>query len=86
MEYLAIMKNKIPFVRKWVDLESIMISEISHTQTNNTYFLLYVEYRLKKRHEIQRATTLEEKGLVGGGREKKGLLRVNMVKAHRIPV
>ena len=37
-------KNGIlPFVTAWVDLESIILSDISQTKTNTIWFHLYVE-------------------------------------------
>ena len=43
--YLAIKKNEIlPFVTTWKDLESIMLSEISHRKTNTIRFPLYVKF------------------------------------------
>ena len=42
--YSAIKKNKIlPFVATWMDLEGIMLSEISHRRTNTVCYHLYVE-------------------------------------------
>ena len=42
--YSAIKKNEIlPFTTTWIDLEVIMLSEIS--QTNTTRFHSYVEYK-----------------------------------------
>ena len=33
----------LPFATKWLDLESIMLSEISQTKTNTNLYHLYVE-------------------------------------------
>ena len=44
--YLAMRKNEIwPFVAKWMELESVMLSEISHTQrkTDTICFHSYVD-------------------------------------------
>ena len=42
--YLVIKKNEIlPFAATWVDLQGIMLSEISQRNTNNVYCNLYVE-------------------------------------------
>ena len=42
--YSAIKKNEIlPFVTTWMDLECIMLSEISQIKTNTTWSHLYVE-------------------------------------------
>ena len=45
MEYFsAIKKNEIlPFATTWMDLESIMFSEISQRKTNTLCYHLYVE-------------------------------------------
>ena len=41
---LAIKKNKIlPFVSAWMDLEGIMLSEISQRKTNTIWFHVYME-------------------------------------------
>ena len=36
-------KEILPFATRWVDLESIMLSEIS--QTNTVWYHLYVEFK-----------------------------------------
>ena len=33
----------VPFATTWMDLEGIMLSEVSQTKTNNVCFHLYVE-------------------------------------------
>ena len=46
MEYYSTIKKKkgLPFVTAWMDLENIMLSEISQSEKYNTIlFLLYVE-------------------------------------------
>ena len=45
MEYYStIKKNEIlPFVATWMDLEGIMVSEISQRKTNTVWYHLYVE-------------------------------------------
>ena len=44
LEYSAIKKKEILlFVKTWMDLEGIMLSEISQTKTNTVWFRLYVE-------------------------------------------
>lgn len=47
--YSAIMQNEIMAIaRKWMELEIIMLSEISQNQGENILcFLSYVEHRLK---------------------------------------
>ena len=42
--YLAIKKNKIlPFVTTWMDLEGIVLGEVSQRKTNTTLFHLCVK-------------------------------------------
>ena len=42
--YSAIKKNEIlPFATTWMDLEGIMLSEISQMKTNTVCYHLYVE-------------------------------------------
>ena len=44
MEYYSAIKNEIlPFAATWMDLEGIMLSEISQRKTNTKLFNLYVE-------------------------------------------
>ena len=45
-------KNEIlPFVTTWMNLEGIMLSEISQRKTNTVYYNLCVESKKKKRNE-----------------------------------
>ena len=42
--YSAIKRNEIlPFARMWMDLDSIMLSEISQRKTNTVCYPSYVE-------------------------------------------
>ena len=42
--YLAMRKNEIwPFVATWMELESVMLSEISHTKKDTICFHSYVD-------------------------------------------
>ena len=42
--YLAMSKNEIlPFATMWMELEGIMLSEISQSETDIIYFHSYVE-------------------------------------------
>ena len=44
--YSAIIKNEIlPFATTWMDLQSIMLSEISQTKTDTICVHLYVEIK-----------------------------------------
>ena len=49
MEYYSIIrKNEIlPFAATWMDLKSIMPSEISQRKTNSVWYNLYVESKKK---------------------------------------
>ena len=47
-------KNEIlPFVTTWMDLEGIMLSEISQTKTNTVLSHLYVESKNKREADSQ---------------------------------
>ena len=41
--YSAIKKKSLPFATMWMDLESIMLGEISHTKTETVCYHLHVE-------------------------------------------
>ena len=45
--YSAIRKNKIPLTATWVDLETIILSEVSQTKTNTIWYHLYVETKIR---------------------------------------
>ena len=46
--YSAMKKNEImPFAATWVDLEIIILSEVSQKKTNTMWYHLYVEWNLK---------------------------------------
>ena len=47
--YLAIKKNEIlPFATTWMELEGIMLSEISQRKTNIIWFLSYEDFETKQ--------------------------------------
>ena len=50
MEYdLAVKKNEIlPFATMWMELESIMLSEISQTKTNIIWLHLYEDFKTEQ--------------------------------------
>ena len=45
MEYYSAIKNNeiMPFAAVWMDLEIIMLSEVSQTKADTTWYRLYVE-------------------------------------------
>ena len=46
--YSAIKENEIlPFVTTWMDLDDIMLHEISQRKTNTVWFHLYVQSKTK---------------------------------------
>ena len=52
--YSAIKKNAImPFAATWMDLEIIILNEVSQVKTNITWRYLYVESKKKKKKSIQ---------------------------------
>ena len=60
MEYYSgIKKNEIlPFATTWTDMEGIMLSEISQTETYTVWFHLYVESnKIKQIHKCNKAET-----------------------------
>ena len=66
--YSAIKQNEILlFVTSWINLEGIMLSEISQAKTNSILFHSYVESNLKKkqthRYREQISSYQRESGL-----------------------
>ena len=50
--YSAIKRNEIfPFAMTWMELESIMLSEVSHRKTNTIWFHSYVEFKKQTKGE-----------------------------------
>ena len=49
MEYYSAIKNNeiMPFAATWMDLEIIILSEVSQTKTNIIWYCLYVESKKK---------------------------------------
>lgn len=44
--YVAAKKNEIgKFAGKWMDLELVILSEVTWTQENDAYYLSYVDHR-----------------------------------------
>ena len=58
---MAVRKNEIwPFVATWMELESVMLSEISHTENDKIPYVFTLRWVLRNLTETQ-----------GGGEEKK---------------
>ena len=49
--------KSLPFVKTWMDLQGIMLSEVSQRNTNNIWFHSYVE--CKKKNQQTKQTKLE---------------------------
>ena len=61
-EYYLVIKNEVlPFATTWMDLEGIMLSELSQIKTNTTWLHFYVEFKLQNK-----LINTENKLLVGG--------------------
>ena len=75
--YSATKRNKImSFAATWMDLEIIILSEISQRKTDIRWYCLYAEFK-KKRYKwtyLQKRNRLTENELMvpGGGEEKGG--------------
>ena len=86
--YSAIKKNEVmPFSETWMDLEIIILSEVSQRKTNIIWYHLYAESKIKwyiwnYLPNRNRLTHLENKlgGRVGGGVDWE--FRVDMYKLH----
>ena len=74
--YSAIKKNEIlPFATTWMDLESIMLSEISQIKTNTVCYHFYVESekirqmniytKQKQTHRYREQTRCNQRGEIG---------------------
>ena len=77
--YSAIKKNEIiPFAATWLDLQMIILSEVSQTKTNIIWYHLYVEFKKmiqmnlftkqKQTHRHRKQTYGYQRGKVGQGR------------------
>ena len=49
----------MPFATAWMDLEGIMLNEISQRKTNTILFQLYIESEKKKRKNIKKQTQIQ---------------------------
>ena len=51
--YTAIKKNKImPFAATWIDLESVILNEVSQKRRNIVWYPLYVESEINDANEL----------------------------------
>lgn len=66
MEYHSAIKIKeiMPFVTVWMDLEGIMLSEASHTQKDKYYVILFI-CRIFKKKQTHRNRRLLVAGTSG---------------------
>ena len=53
-------KETLPFVTMWMDLEGIMLSEMSDRETQIYMFLLYVESKNKQVHRYREQIVLPQ--------------------------
>ena len=81
MEYYSAAKKKneiIPFSATWMDLEIIILSEVSHTKTNIIWYFLHVEsktlYKWIYLQNRNRLTDIEDGFVItNGGRGRIGV-------------
>ena len=46
MEYYSVAKNKMPSATTWTELETVILSEVSQKEKENTIYLSYVESKI----------------------------------------
>ena len=86
MEYYSVIKEKkLPFAKTWVDLEGIMLSEISQTEKDKYCMisLLCRIWKIKQTGEYNKKETdsdIENKPVVTSG-ERKG---VGAIKRYKL--
>ena len=54
----------MPFATAWMDLEGIMLNEISQRKTNTILFQLYIESEKKKKNKYKKTDSDTENKLV----------------------
>lgn len=89
--FSAIKRNEIlPFVTTWMDLEGIMINEISQIKTNTLGFHLFVESENKTSEQItierNRYINMENKLVVAKGGLGGWVKLVKEIKRYKLPV
>ena len=88
MEYYSAVKNeKLLFAATWMDLEGIMLSEISQRRTHTVQYNLYVgskKYnklvnitKTKQTHTYREQTSSYQWGVGGGAVERLGVRGTN---------
>ena len=75
MDYHSAIKKSeiVPFVTAWMDLEGIMLSEISQRKTNTTWFHLYVESKEQNTHKKLKQTHRHRQQTNWGLSEQRGI-------------
>ena len=70
--YSAIKKNEyLPFAATWMDLEGIMLSEISPTEKDK-YSMTSLTYGIQKIQQASRLTDVEKKLVITSGEREGG--------------
>ena len=74
MEYYLVIKNEImPFAATWTDLEIIILSEVSQTETSITWYHFFVESEIRhiwtNIQNINRLTDIENSPVVAKGED-----------------
>ena len=79
MEYYSAMRKKeiLSFATTWMDLEGMMLSEISQRRTITAWYHLYVKSKRKKPNSWKQRV---EKWLPGAGKAGMGENRERLVK------
>ena len=88
--YLAVKENDIlPFVTAWVDLEGVMLSEISQRKTNTIWFHLNVESKIQNKQTRQKQTHRYRERTDGhqtGENWRRWVKKVKGLKMYKLPV
>jgi len=70
------MRNKeiLPFVTTWIELEDIMLNEISQTKTNTAWYHLYVESNKQTNNNNKKKSPKQSQSKIQQQRVEKWLL------------
>ena len=83
--YSAIKKEEIlPFAMSWMDLEGIMLNEISQTKKDK-YCMISLMCGILKKKTNNEFTDSKNKLVVARG-EEWGVGKMNVVKSYKLPV